>query len=182
MSRRGRQRRHHEQEGTKTRVPIIPMLDMAFQLLAFGLSTFELAQIFEEGQFSMALPSSGDAAPAVPTEKLEEPTEDYMVRVTADRNGRIDTISYALKSSNSAATPDQLKALPSGGKELGLALRALVEAKEKEGKPTPKLDVQFDPDMSYQVVFEVLSAADTAKFKKVSPNLLTKLAPGPAMP
>ena len=185
MSRRGRQRRHHKQEGTKSRVPIIPMLDMAFQLLAFGLSTFDLSNIYEEGQLSMSLPQSGSDAPAPASPELDKETEDFTLMVTADTNGGISEITYT--TTKQKETNPLSKQLHKANKDdarpnLEDQLIALVKAKEGEGKPTPKLDAQFEADLQYQLVFDVLSTADAAKFKKVTPMMLVEKKAEPKTP
>jgi biopolymer transport protein ExbD len=167
MSRRGRQRRHKGAEETKTRVPIIPMLDMAFQLLAFGLSTFELSNIYEEGQFSMALPQAGDSAPAPASTTLDQDVEDFTLQVLADGNGGIDSISYSTTKEKDA------KPLPKQREPLAAELAKLRQEKAGPNKE-PKLDAQFQGDLNYQLVFEVLSAAEVAKFKNVTPMLWTE--------
>ncbi len=168
MSRRSRQRRHKAEEETKTRVPIIPMLDMAFQLLAFGLSTFELSNSYEEGQFTMALPQAGDSAPAPASTTLDQDVEDFTLQVLADGNGGIDSISYSTTKEKDA------KPLPKQREALATELAKLKLEKSPLGGGEPKLDAQFHGDLNYQLVFEVLSAAEVAKFKKVTPMLWTE--------
>ena len=58
---RHRHRRAHETH-TKPELPITPMLDMSFQLLAFFVITYKPATL--EGSLSMSLPKPGSDTPA----------------------------------------------------------------------------------------------------------------------
>jgi biopolymer transport protein ExbD len=174
MSRQGRLKRHHDDKPPEPRVPVIPMLDMAFQLLAFGLYCFDLNPDKVEGQMTMALPKQGADAPS-PTDvtTIDEPPEEFTIRVASDGTGRVSGVEL---TSTKIAEPQKL---PLTLAELQSDLKARVEAKAEAKEPAPKLDVQFDPDLPYQVVFDFLSAANEAKFKKVTPNLLTAPPPKP---
>lgn len=169
MSRSGRVRRHHEDAPLLPRVPVIPMLDMAFQLLSFGLYCFDLHVIKEEGQMSLTLPKSGAEAPTPTTVNIDVPEEEFTIRVKATKDGRqqIDTVELSTNKSTDVV------ALPKEPDKLAAELKGRVEKKLEAKEPAPKLDMQFDPELGYQVVFELLSAADGAKFKSISPNLLS---------
>jgi biopolymer transport protein ExbD len=142
------------------------MLDMAFQLLAFGLYCFDLSADKIEGQLSLSLPRAGADTSTPTTSEITEPEEDYTIRVTSDGSGRVAGVEL---TTSRAPTPEPL---PRDILPLANDLKARVERKLAANEQPPKLDMQFDPDLNYQVVFELLSAADTAKFKKVSPSLL----------
>jgi biopolymer transport protein ExbD len=175
MSRSGRVQRHHEDNPPLPRVPVIPMLDMAFQLLSFGLYCFDLNEDKVEGQMTMSLPKSGADTPSPSTsDKIDEPEEEFTVRVKSDGGGRVGEIELTSTKMTDAV------ALPKEADKLAADLKGRVEKKLEAKEPAPKLDMQFDPELNYQVVFELLSAADTARFKKISPNLLT--APKPKEP
>lgn len=166
MSRAGRVRRHHEEAPVVPRVPIIPMLDMAFQLLSFGLYCFDLSADKVEGQMSLSLPKSGADSPAPSSVEITEPEEEFTIRVKSDGNGRVGDIELTSTKMTDAV------ALPKDAEKLAADLKGRVEKKLEAKEAAPKLDMQFDPELNYQLVFELLSAADTAKFKKISPNLL----------
>jgi biopolymer transport protein ExbD len=176
MSRSTRQGRHRgEQHPVVPRVPVIPMLDMAFQLLAFGLYCFDLTADKVEGQLSLSLPQSGASTPAPSAPTIDEPEEDFTIRVTADGAGRIAEIQL---TTTKIVTPETL---PKDVVPLAETLKARVEKKTSAKEKAPKLEMQFDEKLNYQLCFELLSAADTAKFAKVTPNLLGT-APKPPMP
>lgn len=170
MSRQGRLQRHHDEAPIVPRVPVIPMLDMAFQLLSFGLYCFDLSADKIEGQMSFALPKSGNEAPSPSDLSINEPEEDFTIRVESDGSGRVMNIEL---TTTKAPNPE---VLPKDPKQLADDLKARVEKKTAAKEPAPKLDMQFDGDLNFQVVFDLLGAADAAKFKKVSPNALAKPA------
>jgi biopolymer transport protein ExbD len=168
MSRKSRMGRHHDEAPVVARVPVIPMLDMAFQLLAFGLYCFDLNPDKIEGQLSLTLPKTGAAAdtPLTDPTKIEEASEDFTIRVTADGSGRVSAVELT------TTRVTQTEPLPKDAVALAANLKDRVEQKAASKEPAPKLDMQFDPDLNYQLVFDLLSAADKANFKKVTPNLL----------
>lgn len=168
MSRKSRLNRHHAEAPVVARVPVIPMLDMAFQLLAFGLYCFDLNPDKIEGQLAFALPKSGsDVAPSVSDQtKIEESAEDFTIRVTADGSGRVSLVELT------TTRVTQTEPLPKDAAALAANLKDRVEQKASLKEPAPKLDMQIDPDLNWQLVFELLNAANDAKFSKVTPNLL----------
>lgn len=176
MSRRGRTSRHQDAEATRPRVPIIPMLDMAFQLLAFGLTMFDLAPTMEEGQYTMALPSSGMSTPLDPTKPDDKPPEKFTLAVTADSVGRVRNVSLTHDELIAAALPRDLK-------ELTETLATRLKASTGKTGKAPTIEIQFDPELNYQVAFEVFGAVATAGFERVTPNILGADAePMPPMP
>lgn len=64
-----RHRRHSHEPPSEVVLPITPMLDMSFQLLAFFVLTFSPPSTME-GQLSMYLPAAGVAKAAAP-EKVD---------------------------------------------------------------------------------------------------------------
>lgn len=67
-------------------LPITPMLDVSFQLMAFFLFTFRPAPA--EGHIPAALPAVGVGSIVAPESVLEPPTT-FVVAVTAGPNGAI---------------------------------------------------------------------------------------------
>src|SRR5947209_4849860 len=80
-------------------LPITPMLDMSFQLLAFFIITFKPAPT--EGQIALALPKdegSGPMADVFKPFEADKPAH-YVVRVTATDGGAIGNMTIAEESS-----------------------------------------------------------------------------------
>src|SRR6266545_1059267 len=85
-------------------LPVTPMLDMAFQLLAFFIITFKVAPI--EGQVALALPKDAKGGGNDPADFLradQQPPREYIVRATATDAGEIAKLT--LVEENSPAAP-----------------------------------------------------------------------------
>src|SRR5882762_9919615 len=83
-------------------LPITPMLDMSFQLLAFFIMTFKPAPT--EGQIALALPKDegSDRTSLVRPFEADKPAH-YIVRVTATDRGAIENMTIVEESSLGAA-------------------------------------------------------------------------------
>src|SRR5205823_11449705 len=75
-------------------LPITPMLDMSFQLMAFFIFTFRPAPT--EGQIAMSLPKQEGGESAIPSPSEDKP-EVFVVRVEAANNGTIARMSLTQK-------------------------------------------------------------------------------------
>ena len=162
-------------DATRPDLPITPMLDMSFQLLAFGLIMFKLEERpADEGQLAMTLPKPGADTPALSNDKLDaEPEEDATIRVYENLSAELVTS----KSSNpEPISPEREKRIAT--------LKAYVEEKVQGGKQPPKLEYQFHENINYKLVIQMLDEATLAGFKKVTPAVLIppKPTPNPPMP
>jgi biopolymer transport protein ExbD len=169
--------RHHKAhtDHTKPDLPITPMLDMSFQLLAFFIITFKPAST--EGQLALLLPKSGDeatSAPADPNLLNDEPEELYVVRVPSDGSGNIAGLELIVPK---VADPIRFE---SDTSKLLTELKTRVDAKKANKEPIPKLEYQFGDKLNYQFVIKQLDEAKQAGFEKVSPTLLVAEKPKPA--
>src|SRR5207248_6357441 len=66
----------------RTALPIVPMLDMTFQLLFFFIITFNPGQ--REGQMSMNLPATGEAKAKDQSNVAMSPNSDTELEVASD--------------------------------------------------------------------------------------------------
>src|SRR6478752_6547702 len=80
--------KHHrtETEFVEPDLPITPMLDMSFQLMAFFIFTFR--PMPTEGQIAMSLPAEKGGAADIPSATDDKPVT-FVVRVDATENGQI---------------------------------------------------------------------------------------------
>lgn len=159
----------HKKKGsnaTKPELPITPMLDMSFQLMAFFILTFRPAPT--EAQLPLALPSEQGGPPSAPPPSIDKPIEDeeMIVQIYAAANGNIDRI---------------VAALPTGNRELGAEKAALFqflkEEKSSRGGKAPKLKYEIVDQLNYQYVIALLDEGKRAGYDSISPTLLGANAP-----
>ena len=130
-------RRRQGTDHVEPDLPITPMLDMSFQLLAFFIMTFKPAPT--EGQIALALPkdeSSGPTSVILPLD-TEKPSH-YVVRVTATDGGAIENMTIA-EESRLGAAKDLGTSVTAYRDELKAA-SARVEGRSRPGKLTLELD------------------------------------------
>jgi biopolymer transport protein ExbD len=140
-------------------IPITPMLDMSFQLLAFFILTFRPAPV--EGQFTLAGPRMGQEVNAWPA--LDAPAV-FIVRVEARPNGAISNLTLREKD---AADPRPL--------DLGVD-RARLQAELKKRydglKDKPgKLILEVEPALLQEHVVQLIDAGVRAGFQNIAPIL-----------
>lgn len=167
---RRRRGRHDKTEHVQPDLPITPMLDMSFQLLAFFVTTYNPGPI--EAQLPLALPKleGGPSQPlSLPTE-LE--AEEITVQVRSTESGAIDGIAVFTKSS--AGTPVQL----------GKDSKALFEYLKKQfaalnGATPGKLTIEMADELNYQNVIKLVDESRRAGYERVSPAPLNKQSAKP---
>jgi biopolymer transport protein ExbD len=141
-------------------LPITPMLDMSFQLLAFFVITFRPSPT--EGQIALALPKEvppghgmradfGDPTPAV-----------LIVRVTAADNGTIERVTLAEEDG-------------AGVKVLGANVETLrdeltaVAARLSRGNQTGRLTLELDDRLIQEYVVQLMDTGVRTGFADLSP-------------
>ena len=162
---RRRRARHGSADYVEPDLPITPMLDMAFQLLAFFVVTYN------PGPIEAMLPLSLPKLEGGPTQQLSLPTEneaeEITVQITSTETGAIDGIAVFTKST--AANPAQL----------GKDSRALFEHLKKQiaelKVQTPgKLTIEMADELNYQNVIKLVDESRRAGYDRVSPAPLNK--------
>lgn len=187
-----RRRKRMQDNPTQPDLPITPMLDMSFQLMAFFICTFKPGPT--EGQLSLMLPREGNtvAAPASLTPTDEKRYVGYVriVRNTLDFRLQEPTADASVKTrpEPKAIAPNGqpfVKGTPGSNLDtevLVAELRKIIDAAEAanaqlpaEAKiALPKLDLQFDGEVTCEVMIRLLNDAKRAKFSKVTPMLLNE--------
>lgn len=161
-----RHRRHRLDPGhVEPDLPITPMLDMSFQLLAFFVTTYNPGPV--EAMLALALPKLDGGLQSTLTATIDDEGEAITVQVHSTENGQIDSIIAFTKTT--AATPTQLGKDP---KSLGEYLRKQIA--ELKGTAPGKLTVEFGDDLIYQNMITVIDVSRRAGFEKVSPAPLNK--------
>ena len=165
-------RRRQQTPPTEPDLPITPMLDMSFQLMAFFILTFR--PVPTEGQLALVLPSIGvgepSAAPLDPSEKADSyivtvsPTGGVPTDISLQKDGELEGVTFKTTPQSQSKAMDDLYA----------ALAKIVKDQKAANKKTPTLDIQFADEVRYQFVIKMLDDAKVAGFEKISPNLLGK--------
>ena len=174
---------------TEPNLPITPMLDMSFQLMAFFILTFKPGPT--EGQLAMMLPREGtDATPPAKLDQVEEvkytgvvkmnaTAIDFTLVVPGNPKPEFRTVSAHKKGRDQQPLP--LVTATTGSNintdVLVSELQAIVEeAKAVNRKlppgqqnPPPKMEFQFEDEIKYEWVIRFVDDAKRAGFVKVAP-------------
>jgi biopolymer transport protein ExbD len=160
-------RRKAEGSGVEPTLPITPMLDMAFQLLAFFIFTYHPSDL--EGQMDLSLPSEQVAQ--AQKQELVDPTSkpdknenlelpaDVTVSANTQRDGVNDGALSALhiEERSGQLHPNNLQQL----KEELSKIRQRVENKEA-------IKIQADSKLKWNEVVKVMDACRAAGFQNIS--------------
>ena len=146
-------------EPVEADLPITPMLDMSFQLLAFFIMTFRPAPT--EAQIALRFPPPDVGRENVPEIFLDKPAK-FIVRVTAnDPGGSI--VRMTVREDGSTAQPKEIGPDPSN---LLKELKSLTAA--LKGKPA-KLTLEFDDKLLEAYVVQLVDVGIQADFTDISP-------------
>jgi biopolymer transport protein ExbD len=161
----GRKKKKNNNDYAEPDLPITPMLDMSFQLLAFFVTTYNPGPV--EAMLPMSLPKLDGGPSSVLTLPTDDETEDVTVQVESTENGAIDNIAVFTKAT--AGAPQQIGKDPND-------LRKFLDSKFKalKGKPAGKVTIEMGDDLNYQNVVRVIDETRKAGFDRVSPSLLNK--------
>jgi biopolymer transport protein ExbD len=156
-------RRHlRKDEPIEVQLPITPMLDMSFQLLAFFVMTFRAANALE-GELDLRLPRVGvAAAKSADQVNLNEnsdidinPGDDVSVVVAATPEGGVESLTVREKAT--ATTVADTKALKA----------ALAKIHTDLGGQQSAIKIEADSRLKYAKLVEVMDACVAAGFKQV---------------
>jgi biopolymer transport protein ExbD len=150
-------RRRFEETPVTPDLPITPMLDMSFQLMAFFVMTFRPAPT--EGQFALAAMPAGDAVnlnPAIAPPAL------FIVRVEADKKGGIANVSLREKD---GADPFPFDA-GTDLKKLQAELKKRYDA--VKGQPA-KLTLEIDSSLLHEHAIRLIELGMKSGFESIAP-------------
>jgi biopolymer transport protein ExbD len=172
-----RRRRHQQTDFVDPDLPITPMLDMSFQLLAFFILSFK--PMPTEGQISVNLPPPQEGG--LNTNMLditkEKPTK-YVARVQATDRGQIASITlFKIVTSPAGTELMEDEKGTSFGSDVPAFLRACVKLVEDEKRrraanpniPAPKLTIEIADLLLQSHVMSVFDASIQAGFTDVAP-------------
>ena len=140
-------------------VPIVPMLDMSFQLLAFFILTFK--PMPTEGQLSINLPKleASDNPPNVePT--FEDKKDEYTIFLNASSGGGVANIGL---KGPTGGSPD-IKNLA----DLEAQLRLITAPAGKKREEGIAITIESDPDLTYARLIEVMNICKRAGYDTVN--------------
>lgn len=156
-----RHRRGKHTDFVEPDLPITPMLDMSFQLLAFFVMTYSPTD--PEGHMDMSLPKREGGAQSVeanpnPTDEPEELT----IEVDSDQNGAQGTMRLKKDGLVLKEYPDN--------KTLFDDLKARLAAGGAGAKPA-KVKLEMGETLRYSAVITLMDTVQRAGYKQVAPAL-----------
>jgi biopolymer transport protein ExbD len=142
-------------------LPITPMLDMSFQLLAFFIFTFRPAPT--EGQLALALPEEkGDKTQdVIPSVDPDQQPVKLIVTVAATDVGSVAQI--VVKEEGGTSPPQNL------GADHNAFFRELEKRKAAMGTRPGKLILEMDGKLLQEYVVKLLDEGIRAGFQDISP-------------
>jgi biopolymer transport protein ExbD len=155
-----------EEKPVEVDLPITPMLDMSFQLMAFFIFTFK--PMAAEGQLAMFLPKTEDVAPTqaeLPPDVPEDKVDEYKVLVTS-RDGDIATLAVQGPAS---VTPI---ADVGQGKIFNLTEHLKSITKPADGKKAPTIKIEAQNDLAYAKLIELMDVCRRSGFDSIGVGLL----------
>jgi biopolymer transport protein ExbD len=166
--------RRQQSDGPEPVLPITPMLDMAFQLLAFFILIYRPSDL--EGQMQLALPSQNAAAahrkeqvdPSAasdPNATLEVPS-DVTVIVKTQNDGVNNGLISALTVQDRAG-PSEIRPATPEQSPIDALMKHLQRIKETVDNKTA-LKLQADSRLKWGSVVQVMDACRKAGFENIS--------------
>jgi biopolymer transport protein ExbD len=150
-------------------LPITPMLDMSFQLLAFFILTFNPAPT--EGQIALSLPKDeGGPANQIPTVVVADKPLHFIIRVSAADNGTIEKMTVFEEGSVKDARDIQASVTAFRDELKGLAAQ-VAAAKNPAGG---KLTLEIGDKLLQEYVVQLVDQGIRAGFNDISPVPLNK--------
>jgi biopolymer transport protein ExbD len=145
-------------EDVSVELPITPMLDMSFQLMAFFIFTFKPAP--SEGQIAMSLPQVEGGDTAAPSATDDKPVT-FVVTVGNADGGKIGKMTIREKDG------------PPGGDDLGVSVeRYGAELRKRradlKGRPS-KVTLEIGNTVLHEYVVQLLDVARQAGFEDIAP-------------
>ena len=148
----------NETEDVAVELPITPMLDMSFQLMAFFIFTFKPAP--SEGQIAMSLPQIEGGDTAAPSATDDKPVT-FIVSVAAGDNGTIGQMTIREKDG-----PPQGEAIGASFDRYGTELRK--RRADLKGRPS-KVTLEIASPVLHEYVVRLLDIARQAGFEDIAP-------------
>ena len=159
--------RRKSEAGPEPNLPVTPMLDMAFQLLAFFVMTYHPSDL--EGQMELSLPSEKISQAKDPSEVKPDAAVDKDQKLELEANLTVivrtqrDNVNNGLISGmmlQDLSGPQPVETLEKLFDELK-ARRATVANKEN-------IKIQGDAKLKWEEIIKVMDVCQKAGFKNIS--------------
>lgn len=161
----GHHRKRQSTDFVEPDLPITPMLDMSFQLLAFFIMTFKPADT--EGQIALTLPKEeGGPSNAIPSPVDDNKPKHYIVRVESADNGTIGKMTLTEEGSADATGTD----LPS----VTAYRDKLRELSQGLGGKPGKVTLELGNKLLQAYVVQLVDTGIRAGFTDISPVPIDK--------
>lgn len=167
--------KHHKRQHTdfvEPDLPITPMLDMTFQLLAFFIFTFKPQN--SEAKIALTLPEEQGGGSGIP-----DPTSDeqkpvvIVIEVRSGDGGKIGSLVMRIEDKNIQAGGKPPKETISSADALKSKLQSRFEEYKKAGKPS-KLQYEMSEDLAWGYSVQLIDLGKQIGFTDVAPTLLPK--------
>jgi biopolymer transport protein ExbD len=162
-------RRHQTTEFVDPDLPITPMLDMSFQLLAFFIMSFK--PMPTEGQMTVNLPPPQEGGAPIETIDItkDKPTK-YIAKVHATARGQIASIALSEEGTADATGGKVYADVKPFFAECKRIVQHEKDEREKNpNRPLPKITLEIADPLLHAHVVSVFDAAVNAGFTDVTP-------------
>jgi biopolymer transport protein ExbD len=161
--------RRKSEAGPEPNLPITPMLDMAFQLLAFFVMTYHPSDL--EGQMDLSLPSENITQAPSP--------EDVKPDAAPDKNKPLDlpvNLSVIVRTQRENESKGKISSLilqdDAGQQQVENAslsnLRDELKKRHEKVENKENIKIQADGKLKWSAVVEVMDVCQQAGFKNIS--------------
>jgi len=157
-------RRRKENEIPEVELPITPMLDMSFQLLAFFIMTFKPHTL--EGQMEFNLPAAGEAK----AKSMEDVDPNKPSDVDLALPAQLTIVVEASRNEGTAGNFSALKVQSVDGETTLPNLEQLeryLKSKHEELSNKDDIKIAAESKLKYAVVIDVMDTCLKAGFQRV---------------
>jgi biopolymer transport protein ExbD len=171
-------RKRKEEPTPEVELPVTPMLDMTFQLLAFFIMTFKPASMVE-GQMEFSLPASGEARAKTPDQVDPDKVSDSELALKSQITVILNADQGNISSGTLVGVRVQTPSNPGIDVKNIEGLLKFLKDQRSSQDITNKDDIQLqaDSNLRYAFVIKAMDACTRAGFTRVGfsppPDLTT---------
>ena len=159
--------RRKSEQGPEPNLPVTPMLDMAFQLLAFFVMTYHPSDL--EGQMDLSLPSENITQATNPEDVKKEAAPDKTKPLELPANLTVSVRTQRDNINNGLVSGIYLQD-DAGNQQVDSLDKLRDELKRRREKVENKenIKIQADGKLKWSAVVEVMDICQQAGFKNIS--------------